>query len=350
MRGEQQLGEEFASEYYKAMGDFYYFIVWGMTERLVRELKPPSLDNLKKDVFAPFIKYLKGEITESGFRKIIKKELKRYGIDANVQEYIVAIFETFIERLAHILKDVKTATDLRRVTNEYLVVQWFDKEILEAAYTLLALDGTGYGKSLEVRGQLLEIVKSFVISDINLDEAKELINKLLEANNLRRVLSIAVSSIMVGVLKATHEVGLEKAAQLAKNRIKELGIPLSVFLKTIDKRGLLVNWFGSEILYPCLRAMEAVGIKEDASATRENIMKSFGLLVDRLLTLQQFQKRIMSFLKPDDKKTQQVKAHVAASILSVAELIHDELENDPTLSDFVSFLEERQRQRDRFYT
>ncbi|MFX0067731.1 MAG: hypothetical protein ACFFA1_03900 [Promethearchaeota archaeon] len=344
------MDEKFIDKYHRAMGDFYYFIVWGMTERLVRELKPPSLDNLKTTIFDPFIRYLEGNMTRSEFEKTIKKELTRYGIDTKIQEYMINIFETFIERLSQILKDAKTASDLKRVTDEYLIVQWFDKEILETAYTLLALEGTGYGKSLEARGQLLEIIKSFVISDVNLDEAIELVEKLLEANNFRKVLSSAVSSIIIGVLKATKKIGIEKAAQLAKTRIRDLKIPLSGFLKTIDKRGLLIHWFGYEILQPCLRAMEAVGISEDATAIREDIIKSFGLLVDRLLTLEQFHKRIMNLLKPHDKKTQQVKAHVAASIMSVAELIHDELENDPSLGEFTSFLEERQKQRDRFYT
>ncbi|MFX0097916.1 MAG: hypothetical protein ACFE7E_09175, partial [Candidatus Hodarchaeota archaeon] len=99
------MDEKSVDKYHRAMGDFYYFIVWGMTERLVRELKPPSLDNLKRTIFDPFIRYLEGNMTSSEFEKILKKELTRYEIDIKVQEYVINIFETFIERLSEILKD-----------------------------------------------------------------------------------------------------------------------------------------------------------------------------------------------------------------------------------------------------
>ncbi|MEM3586078.1 MAG: hypothetical protein QXO71_02045 [Candidatus Jordarchaeaceae archaeon] len=333
----------------KILREFFDYVVFGVLDNITIEFSAERYQQMKDKVFPHFRSYLEGKISKPQFQSKIDKILLRFKLDKTLRDYIFAVIETFASQLCSKLESGEPISpeDLKRLTDEYLVIRWFDKQVLEPAYRLLTLDSVGYGEALETRGKILELFKSLISQDVSFEEASHSLEKIMQHYNRKEVV-LGVSSLVLAAMATIKKSNIKRVAEYVRKESKITSPPVSSFLPPSGDKGILFNWFRKDIVHPALKNLAANGIVDEKQELEKEITKAFMLLVDGILTLDDFEKRILSLIKPEIK-SEPARTHVAASLISMAELVCEEAEEDPSLEEFIEFIETRQKEIDRIY-
>ncbi len=333
----------------KILREFFEYVVFGVLDSIVTNFVEKS-QIVKEKSFPYFKQRVEGKISEPTFKKKVEKILEGLKLDEALQTYVSSVFETFASQLCDELEEVEpklTLEDLKRVTDEYIVVKWFDKQVLDPGYRILTLDSVGYSEALETRAKILELFKSFILKEVSYEEAKHALEKMLEVFSRKEVV-LGVKSLVLAAMETIKGSDIHKMAENFKKQPKTISVPASSFLPPSDKKGKLFSWFREDIVKPALKNLAANLIFDEKQDLERKITESFILLVDRILTFNDFEKRIAALIKPEIK-SEPARTHVAASLLSIAELVHEEAEEDPSLESFIDFIETRQKEINRIY-
>ncbi|GEM_PF-6744025 len=333
----------------KILREFFEYVVFGVLDSIVANFIEKS-QMVREKVFPYFKKRVEGKISEPAFKKRVEKILEGLKLDEVLQNYVSSVFETFASQLCNELEEADpklTLKDLERITDEYIVVRWFDKQVLDPGYRILTLDSVGYSEALETRAKILELFKSFISKEVSFEEARHALEKMLEGFSRGEVV-LGVKSLVLAAMETIKSSNIHKMAENLKKEPKNISAPASSFLPPSDKKSKLFNWFREDIVKPALKNLAANLILDEKQDLERGITESFILLVDRILTFNDFEKRIVALIKPEIK-SEPARTHVAASLLSIAELVHEEAEEDPSLENFIDFIETRQKEINRIY-
>lgn len=334
----------------KLLKEFFECVVFGVLDNILINFAHRDSQLMKEKTFPHFLNYLERKISKSKFQKKVEKILSSLKLEETLRVYISSVFEMFASQLSDELYDAEanfTPEDLLKITEEYIVIRWFDKQVLEPAYRILTLDKVSYSEALETRGKILELFKTFVAGNVSFEEASQALGKILEYYGRREVV-LGVVSLVLGAIETVKTLGIHKVAEYAKKEPKIISPPISSFLPPSSKKSVLFDWFKKDIIRPALKNLAANGILDEKQELEKGITESFLLLVDGALTFNDFEKRILSLIKPEIK-SEPARKHVAASLISIAELVHEEAEEDPSLEEFIEFIETRQKEVDRLY-
>jgi uncharacterized membrane-anchored protein YjiN (DUF445 family) len=325
-------------------------VVFGVLDNITTNLTLEESQLMKDKIFPHFKSYLERKSSKSQFQSKIDEILSKLKLDETLRVYISSVFETFASQLSSELEESEEKIDpedLKRLTEEYIVVRWFDRQVLDSAYRILTLDSVSYSEALETRGKILELFKSFISGDVSFEETSQALEKMLEHYSRKEVV-LGVSSLVLAAMETIKTLNTNKVAEYAKKEPKTINPPVSSFLPPSSKRGILFDWFRRDIVSPALKNLAANGILDEKQELEKGITESFMLLVDKVLTFNDFEKRITSLIKPEIK-SEPARTHVAASLISMAELVYEEAEEDPSLEEFIEFIETRQREISRIY-
>nr|MDO8081549.1 hypothetical protein [Candidatus Freyarchaeota archaeon] len=334
----------------KILREFFDYVVFGVLDNITINLTLEESQLMNDKIFPHFKGYVERKISKSQFQSKVGKILSRFKLDETLRYYISSVFETFASQLCSELEEAESKLapeDLKRLTEEYVVTRWFDKQVLESAYRILTLDSVSYSEALETRGKILELFKSFISGDLSFEEASQALGKMLEHYSRREVV-LGVSSLVLAAMATIKTLNTNKVAEYVKKEPKTISPPVSSFLPPSSRKSILFNWFRKDIVNPALKNLAANGILDEKQELEKGITESFMLLVDKVLTFNDFEKRIVSLIKPEIK-SEPARMHVAASLISMAELVYEEAEEDPSLEDFIEFIETRQREISRIY-
>ncbi|MEM3562604.1 MAG: hypothetical protein QXR19_05210 [Candidatus Jordarchaeaceae archaeon] len=338
-----------SEENLKILREFFEYVVFGVLDSIVTNFIEEA-PIVREKVFPYFKERVEGKISEALFKKRVEKILADLKLDEALQTYVFSVFETFASQLYNELEEVEhklTPEDLERVTDEYIVVRWFDKQVLDPGYRILMLDSVGYSEALETRAKILELFKSFISKEVSFEEAKHALEKMLEGFRRKEVV-LGVKSLVLAAMETIKMSNIHKMAEHIKKEPKTISAPVSSFLPSSDKKSKLFNWFREDIVKPALKNLAANLISDEKQDLERGITESFILLMDRVLTFNDFEKRIAALIKPEIK-SEPARTHVAASLLSIAELVYEEAEEDPSLESFIDFIETRQKEINRIY-
>ncbi len=334
----------------KILREFFEYVVFGVLDNILVNFSPEETQLMKEKMFPHFMNHLERKTSKSQFQKKVEMILLNLKLEETLRVYIFSVFEMFASQLRSELEEneAKLAPeDLKKLTEEYIVIRWFDKQVLEHSYRILTLDSVSYSEALETRGQILELFKAYTSGNISFEEASQALGKMLEYYSRKEVV-LGVISLTLGAMETVKTLGVHKVAEHAKKEPKAISIPVSSFLPPSTKKSVLFDWFRKDIVKPALKNLAANGIFDEKQEIEKGITESFSLLVDRVLTFNDFEKRIVSLIKPEIK-SEPARKHVAASLISMAELVHEEAEEDPSLEEFIEFIETRQREINRIY-
>lgn len=334
----------------KILREFFDYVVFGVLDNITTNLTPEESQLMKDEIFPHFKNYLERKGSKSQFQKNVDKMLSRLKLDETLRAYVSSVFETFASQLCSALEDTEeklVPEDLKRLTEEYIVVRWFDKQVLDSAYRILTLDSVSFSEALETRGMILELFKSFISGGVSFEETSQALKKMLEHYSRREVV-LGVTSLILAAMETIKTLNTNKVAEYAKKEPKTISSPVSSFLPPSSKKGVLFDWFRRDIVSPALKNLAANGVLDEKQELEKGITESFMLLVDKVLTLKDFEKRIVSLIKPEIK-SEPARTHVAASLISMAELVSEEAEEDSSLEEFIEFIETRKREISRIY-
>lgn len=334
----------------KILKEFFDYVVFGVLDNILINFTLEKSEIMKEKIFPHFIKYVERKISKSNFQKKVEKTLSSLKLEESLRVYMFSVFEMFASQLYSELEENEeklVPKDLKKITEEYIVIRWFDKQVLEPAYRILTLDSVSYSEALETRGRILELFKAYTSGNVSFEEASQALGKILEYYRRKEVV-LGVVSLILGAMETVETLNVHKIAEHAKKEPKTISPPISSFLPPSNKKSILFNWFRKDIVNPALKNLAASGILDEKQELEKGIAESFTLLIDRVLTFKDFEKRIVSLIKPEIK-TEPARKHVAASLISMAELVHEEAEEDPSLEEFIEFIETRQREINRIY-
>ncbi|MFB0561637.1 MAG: hypothetical protein ACETWM_10560 [Candidatus Lokiarchaeia archaeon] len=334
----------------KILREFFEYVVFGVLDSILINFTLEKSKLMKEKVFPHFINYVERKIPKSKFHKKVEKILSSLKLEETLRVYILSVFEMLASQLYSELEDTEeklVPEDLKKITEEYIVIRWFDKQVLEPAYRILTLDSVSYSEALETRGKILELFKAYTSGNVSFEEASQALGKILEYYSRKEVV-LGVVSLILGAMETVENLDIHKIAEYAKREPKTISPPVSSFLPPSNKKSILFDWFRKDIVNPALKNLAANGILDEKHEIEKGITESFSLLIDRVLTFKDFEKRIVSLIKPEIK-SEPARKHVAASLISMAELVHEEAEEDASLEEFIEFIETRQREINRIY-
>lgn len=335
----------------KILREFFDYVTFGVLDNITINLTPEKSQLMKDKIFPHFKNYLERKISKSQLQSKIDKVLLKFEMDETLRIYASSVIETFAFQLRSELEEDESnfaPEDLQRLTEEYLVTRWFDKQVLEPAYRILTLDSVSYSEALETRSKILELFNSLMSGEISFDEASHALKKMMK-HHKRKGVVLGVSSLVLAAMTTIKTLNITKVAEHVKKEPKSITPPVSNFLPPSNEKSILFNWFRKDIVNPALKNLAANGIIDEKQELEKGITESFMLLVDKVLTFKDFEKRIMSLIKPEIK-SEPARTHVAASLISIAELVYEESEEDPSLEEFIEFLENRQKETNRIYS
>lgn len=334
----------------EVLKDFFEYVVLGVLDNIMINFTIEKSQTLREKVFPQFRRYVEGRISKARFQREVMRVLTGIKLEETLREYIFSVLEMFASQLSGEIEESGAKTvlrDLRRITDEYIVLRWFDKQVLDPAYRILVLDSVSYSEALETRGKILELFKSYISESVTFEEASQALGKMLEYHSRREVV-LGVVSLVLGAMETIRTLNVSKLAEYAKKEWKSVTPSVSSFLPPSSRKSVLFNWFREDIVNPALKSLAANGILDENQELERRITESFILLVDGVLTFKDFEKRILALIKPEIK-SEPARTHVAASLISMAELVHEEAEEDPSLEEFIEFIETRQREINRIY-
>lgn len=314
----------------KILREFFDYVVFGVLDNITIDLPLEKSQLMKDKIFPHFKSYLEGKISKSQFKSKVDKILSSFKLDETLRVYISSVFETFASQLCSEMEEdeAKIAPeDLKKLTEEYLVTRWFDKQVLEPAHRILTLDSVSYSEALETRSKILELFKSLMLEDLSFEEAAHSLEKIMQHYKRKEVI-LSLSSLVLAAMTTIKTLNTNKVAEHLKKEPKTISPPVSSFLPPSNEKSILYNWFKKDIVNPALKNLAANGIMDEKQELEKEITESFILLIDKVLTFNDFEKRIVSLIKPEIK-SEPARTHVAASLISMAELVYEEAEEDP---------------------
>ena len=343
------LSNDFIKENEDLLNDFFKFVFWPIIERLVLTLTPKKRSLLHEKLLNSFKNALIAPVTEEDIFSFIKRTFDTVDIDDALQQFIVNSLTTFAKQFkteVEIATDIEERIqDLKGLTAEWILITFFDRELMETVFTLLTLRLRNYEFALHIRAQIMEIFKVYIIEEITFEEAHDIIEILLEENNID--IAPLVLSFILPFLDTIRESGKFKIAQALKTKIP----PEVAFSETLDRMDdpRLIFECYAETVNVTLAFLKALNLEIDLEKIKENTLAGFRLLLDGLLTVDDFEKRVKNELEEVPQLPDASKAHIIASIVAAAEFIYSEKKVDPTLAQFSKWMAERIEERNRLY-
>ncbi|MFX1465563.1 MAG: hypothetical protein ACFFA5_03735 [Promethearchaeota archaeon] len=331
------------------LNDFFKFVFWSIIERLVLTLTPTKRNLLHEKLLISFKNALIASVTEEDIFSFMKPTFDTVDIDDALQQFIVNSLTTFTKQFR---KEVEIDTDIKEriedikgLTAEWILITFFDRALMETVFTLLTLRLRNYELALHIRAFIIEIFKAYITEEITFEEAHDSIELLLEENNID--FTPLVLSFILPFLDTIRELGKLKIAHALKTKIPA-EIPLSQTQERLDDPLLIFECY-AETVNVTLAFLQGLNLEIDLEKIKENTLTGFRLVMEGLLTIDDFEKRVKQELEQIPQLPDANKAHIIASIVASAELIYAEKKEDPTLAQFSKWIAERIEERNKLY-
>jgi hypothetical protein len=343
------LSKDFVNENDELLNDFFKFVFWPIIERLVLTLTPKKRSLLHEKLLKSFKNSLITPITEEDLLSFLKQTFETVAIEDSLQQFIVNSLTTFSNQFRtevnNITANEKYVQDLKGLTAEWILITFFDRELMETVFTLLTLRLRSYELALHIRAFIMEIFKAYITEEITFEEAHDTIEVLLEENNID--FAPLVLSFILPFLDTIREFGKFKISHTLKTKIPP-EVALSQTQDHIDDPFLIYECY-AETVNVTLAFLKGLNLKIDLEKIKDNTLIGFRLVMEGLLTINDFEKRIKQELEQISQLPDASKAHIIASIVASAELIYSEKKIDPTLAQFSKWMAERIEERNRIY-
>jgi len=340
---------DFLKENEELLNDFFKFVFWPIIERLVLPLTPKKRSLLHEKLLNSFKNALIAPITEEDIFSFIKRTFDTVDIDDALQQFIVNSLTTFAKQFkteVEIATDIEERIqDLKGLTAEWILITFFDRELMETIFTLLTLRLRNYESALHIRAFIIEIFKAYITEEITFEEAHDTIEVLLEENNID--FAPLILSFILPFLDTIRELGKLKIAHALKTKIPP-EVALSRTQELMDDPLLIFQCY-AETVNVTLAFLNGLNLEIDLEKIKESTLTGFRLVMDGLLTINDFEKRVKQELTQIPQLSDASKAHIIASIVASAELIYSEKKVDPTLAQFGKWMAERIEERKRLY-
>jgi hypothetical protein len=344
------LSNDFLNENEELLNDFFKFVLWPIIERLVLTLSPKKRILLYEKLLTSFKNALSTPATEEDILSFIKRTFVTVNIDDALQKFIVNSLNTFAMQfrteIGRETNNKEHIQELQGLTAEWILITFFDRELMENIFTLLTLRLRNYESALYIRALFMEIFKAYITEELTFKEAHNIIEELLEEKNID--FAPLILSFILPFLDTIQESGKLKVANVLKTKIPPK-VPLSETLDRLDDPNLIFESY-AETVNVTLAFLKALNLeKVDLEKIKENTLAGFRLLIDELLTIDDFEKRVKKDLEHISQLPDRSKAHIIASIVAAAEFIYSEKKVDPSLTHFAKWIAERLEERNRLY-
>ncbi len=343
------LPNDFLKENEELLKDFFKFVFWPIIERLVLTLTPKKRNLLHEKLLKSFKNALITPVTEEDIFSFMKRTFDTGDIDEALQQFIVNSLTTFAKQFkteVEIATDIEERIqDLKGLTAEWILITFFDRQLMETVFTLLTLRLRNYESALHIRAFIIEIFKAYITEEITFEEAHDTIEVLLEENNID--FAPLVLSFILPFLDTIRKFGKIKIAHALKTKISS-EIALSQTQERMDDPLLIFECY-AETVNVTLAFLQGLNLEIDLEKIKENTLTGFRLVMEGLLTIDDFEKRVKQELEQIPQLPDANKAHIIASIVASAELIYSEKKLDPTLAQFSKWMAERIEERNKLY-
>ena len=336
-----------SNENEELLNDFFKFVLWPIIERLVLTLSPKKRTLLYEKLLKSFKNALSTPTTEEDILSFVKRTFISANIDDALQNFIVNSITTFAKQFRVEMDSNMDASErmheLQELTAEWILITFFDRELMETVFTLLSLRLRNYESVLHIRARIMAVFKAFIAEDITFEEAHDTIEGLLEDIDFAPL----VLSFILPFLDTVRDLGKQTVAQTLKTKIPP-ELPLSETLDRLDDPTLIFESY-AETVNVTLAFLKALNLESNLEKIKKNTLEGFRLVVNGLLTIDDFEKRVKKELEQIPQLPDASKAHIIASIVAAAEFIYSEKKMDPTLTNFTKWMAERIEQRNRLY-
>ncbi|MFX1519692.1 MAG: hypothetical protein ACFFCD_07215 [Promethearchaeota archaeon] len=344
------MSNDFLKENEELLNDFFKFVLWPtIIERLVLTLSPKKRTLLYENLLKSFKNALSTPATEGDILSFVKRTFVTVSIDDALQKFIVSSLTTFAKQFRTEMEsdtdNKKRIRELQGLTAEWILITFFNRELMETVFTLLTLHLRNYESALHIRAMFMEIFKAYITEELTFEEAHDVIEELLEEENID--FTPLILSFILPFLDTIQESGKLKVANTLKTKIPP-EVPFSETLDRLDDPNLIFESY-AETVNVTLAFLKALNLESDLEKIKENTLTGFRLVVDGILTINDFEKRVKKEVEKIPQLPDATKAHIIASIVAAAEFIYSEKKVDPTLTHFTKWIAERIEERKRLY-
>lgn len=362
------------------LGSFFLNISWPAIRNLIQELvTPEKIKDWKDNLKRMFISLTTLKMSNAGkvpdIESTLNDELYEPGaMPAWITSYTGNILNEFSTDVARALNEgeyrqVKVIVGTASVVNLFEIVFWkFIHQIL-----LFNTDLTTNTVNF-IKDKLKEQLKLYLEGEISLLEAKNAVLSFMIDFNLENEF---ILGIVVSYMRAFYElidtIDIEDINNIISNHVKNMGEhEIHENILADDEQASIdavIGWFMDDFLTLCIKSIKVLYpelTNEKIEEWMEHVEESMELLLAGALSLDDFNKRILSLIKSpklefdiekgvnEEESAVEMtnitnRGSIIQAILSCAGMIHEEHRKDPLMRDLLVYLQKRKIASDMLY-
>jgi len=372
-----------AEEQKSAIDRFYNYVVWPALRNLVQDLITANdIQGLKDALETKFASYIEiavksEEDNASTTSSPIAESDAFSAIPDWVKTMLERILDDFSKTLARYFKNTDDGylQDLVDYIDHATIVYYFELIVWKFVHdtlmiqTRIPINGVG-----EIKEKIVDLLRRYLDDELSLKEIKHSTASFLQNFELENDLIYEITtSYLCGFFETVDKVDVsilrEIIAEFTKNHGAFLDNAKMIEPDDQDYKALVLKWFEEEVIGINIKAIGELFpelTKEEIQGWQVVILENLNLLIDNVLSVEDFEKRALAALKTpqlqfdiekpvDDKdvvdrfQSVEDRSGILESILANAEMIYQASQKDATLKEFAERIVAKKKSLENMY-
>ncbi|MHA1791700.1 MAG: hypothetical protein ACTSVI_03585 [Promethearchaeota archaeon] len=368
----------------KILNQFYRHVVWPIIKNLIQEWETPAaIFKIKDELGAFFLRKVleKLDKSKSGQEsKEIRESNEEEILDifpSWIQRFIIEVFTNFSENIVSALSHgTDGLNEIKNLLKVAIIVNLFNTAFWGFVYSMFKFN-THLSISViaEIRDKIIEFIKSYATGEISLSEVKNTIQACCEEYNIEGELTREIiTSFIKSYFEIINNLKIDEIdeflATYIANKVTWMN-DNSLFIDEKESNEEVVKkWFFTDIFPILINNMKHLfpEFDDDIIKTwREEIERNLDLLINNMLTYEDFEKRAINIFKSprltfdiekvDNEEEDLVgefinieeRGSILQSLLACIEMIYVEVKEDPLLENLAKKIKQMNAGRERLY-
>jgi len=372
-----------AEEQKSAIDRFFNYVVWPALRNLVQDLVQASeIPELKDTLGIEFASCIENAVkSDDEYDSNPTRPEVEDGTLSVVPDWVKSMLENLLDdfsrTLARYFRNAEDGNlqDLIDYVDHATIVYFFEMIVWKFVHDTLMIQSripvNGVG---EIKEKMLDLLRRYLDGDLSLKEAKHSTASFLQNFDMDNDLVYEiVTSYLCGFFETIEKVDVSILRDIidvfSKNHGSFLDNAKAADPLDQDNRAIAMKWFEKDVIGINIKAIGELFpelTKEEIQGWQAVIAQNLDMLIDNLLSVEDFEKRALAALKTpqlqfdiekpvDDNDlvdrflSVEDRSGILESILANAELIYQAAQKDSTLKDFAERIIAKKKSLDHMY-